>query len=169
VSTGVGDFGPVPRILGLFWATGSFGFEDIRPPPSQALADGKRLSPGGGDRLPVVFMGPNAKSAQFPLHAVPDAWRGPPRSPALIQCGHDGGVPACSWWPALRRSTFQFEEVQAFIAVIGTIPPVSWAPRSPSPRCILKRAWALAHGVQLGYMSLAMDAAAPVARDVPTS
>ena len=66
----VGDFGLLLGILGLFWATKSFDFNEIATGVSQSISD---------NSIPVwaalllcflVFLGPMAKSAQFPLHVL---------------------------------------------------------------------------------------------------
>jgi len=74
----VGDFGLLLGILGLFWATNSFDFKEIATGISQSVSE---------NSLPIwaalllcflVFLGPMAKSAQFPLHVwLPDAMEGP--------------------------------------------------------------------------------------------
>ena len=81
----VGDFGLLLGILGLFWATKSFDFDEIALGVSQSVSE---------NSLPVwaalllcflVFLGPMAKSAQFPLHVwLPDAMEGPTPISALI-------------------------------------------------------------------------------------
>ena len=81
----VGDFGLLLGILGLFWATNSFDFNEIATVISQSVSD---------NSLPIwaalllcflVFLGPMAKSAQFPLHVwLPDAMEGPTPISALI-------------------------------------------------------------------------------------
>jgi NAD(P)H-quinone oxidoreductase subunit 5 len=81
----VGDFGLLLGILGLYWATGSFEF-DVMGTKLQALVASGYLSAGLAALLAVlVFLGPVAKSAQFPLHVwLPDAMEGPTPISALI-------------------------------------------------------------------------------------
>ncbi|NCJ06020.1 NAD(P)H-quinone oxidoreductase subunit 5 [Synechococcales cyanobacterium C] len=85
VTNRVGDFGLLLGILGLFWATGSFDFEVIGERLQDLVASGA-LSMGVAVLLGVlVFLGPVAKSAQFPLHVwLPDAMEGPTPISALI-------------------------------------------------------------------------------------
>jgi len=82
----VGDFGLLLGISGLFWATGKLRASRTSAfRLSQALADGKRLSTGGGDPLPVWCSwgdGPNRPSSPTSCLVGPTPWRGPtPISP----------------------------------------------------------------------------------------
>jgi NAD(P)H-quinone oxidoreductase subunit 5 len=81
----VGDFGLLLGILGLYWATGSFEFEVIGA-HLRAFVESGYLSAGLAALFAVlVFLGPVAKSAQFPLHVwLPDAMEGPTPISALI-------------------------------------------------------------------------------------
>ena len=81
----VGDFGLLLGILGLYWATGSFEF-DVIGEQLKAFVESGYLSAGLAALFAVlVFLGPVAKSAQFPLHVwLPDAMEGPTPISALI-------------------------------------------------------------------------------------
>jgi NAD(P)H-quinone oxidoreductase subunit 5 len=81
----VGDFGLLLGILGLYWATGSFEF-DVIGAHLRAFVESGYLSSGLAALFAVlVFLGPVAKSAQFPLHVwLPDAMEGPTPISALI-------------------------------------------------------------------------------------
>lgn len=81
----VGDFGLLLGILGLYWATGSFEF-DVIGAHLKAFVESGYLSAGIAALFAVlVFLGPVAKSAQFPLHVwLPDAMEGPTPISALI-------------------------------------------------------------------------------------
>jgi NAD(P)H-quinone oxidoreductase subunit 5 len=85
VTNRVGDFGLLLGILGLYWATHSFDFGVIGDRLQEAVASGS-LSGGLAALLAIlVFLGPVAKSAQFPLHVwLPDAMEGPTPISALI-------------------------------------------------------------------------------------
>ena len=85
VTNRVGDFGLLLGILGLYWATGSFEFSVIGERLEELVATGA-LSAGLATFFAVlVFLGPVAKSAQFPLHVwLPDAMEGPTPISALI-------------------------------------------------------------------------------------
>jgi NAD(P)H-quinone oxidoreductase subunit 5 len=85
VTNRVGDFGLLLGILGLYWATGSFDFQIVGDRLQELVETG---AIGGGLAALfaiLVFMGPVAKSAQFPLHVwLPDAMEGPTPISALI-------------------------------------------------------------------------------------
>jgi NAD(P)H-quinone oxidoreductase subunit 5 len=158
----VGDFGLLLGILGLFWATGSFGFEEIGSRLSAAVAGGS-LSNGAAVLLCLlVFMGPMAKSAQFPLHVwLPDAMEGPTPISALI---HAATMVAAGVFLVARLQPVYapFPLVQVVIAVIGTITLVLGASIALTQQD-LKKGLAYSTVSQLGYMMLAMGCGAPVA------
>ncbi|MCT0224668.1 NAD(P)H-quinone oxidoreductase subunit 5 [Synechococcus sp. CS-1328] len=158
----VGDFGLLLGILGLFWATGSFGFEEIGARLSEAVAGGS-LSTGVAVILCLlVFMGPMAKSAQFPLHVwLPDAMEGPTPISALIHAATM--VAAGVFLVARLQPVYEpFAAVQLTIAVIGTITLVLGASIALT-QMDLKKGLAYSTVSQLGYMMLAMGCGAPVA------
>jgi len=158
----VGDFGLLLGILGLFWATGSFGFEQIGAGLQQAVAGGS-LSNGVAVILCLlVFMGPMAKSAQFPLHVwLPDAMEGPTPISALI---HAATMVAAGVFLVARLQPVYgpFPAVQATIAVVGTITLVLGASIALT-QMDLKKGLAYSTVSQLGYMMLAMGCGAPMA------
>ena len=81
----VGDFGLLLGILGLYWATGTFGFEEMGDRLTELVSSGAVSSFLAGLLAILIFMGPAAKSAQFPLHVwLPDAMEGPTPISALI-------------------------------------------------------------------------------------
>jgi NAD(P)H-quinone oxidoreductase subunit 5 len=158
----VGDFGLLLGILGLFWATGSFGFEEIGSRLSEAVAGGS-VSNGVAVLLCLlVFMGPMAKSAQFPLHVwLPDAMEGPTPISALI---HAATMVAAGVFLVARLQPVYapFPAVQVVIAVIGTITLFLGASIALTQQD-LKKGLAYSTVSQLGYMMLAMGCGAPVA------
>ena len=85
VTNRVGDFGLLLGMLGLYWATGSFEFGVIGDRLNELVTSGA-LSAGLAALFAIlVFLGPVAKSAQFPLHVwLPDAMEGPTPISALI-------------------------------------------------------------------------------------
>jgi NAD(P)H-quinone oxidoreductase subunit 5 len=85
VTNRVGDFGLLLGILALYWATGSFEFNEIGDRLQELVQSGS-LSVGLASFFAIlVFLGPVAKSAQFPLHVwLPDAMEGPTPISALI-------------------------------------------------------------------------------------
>jgi NAD(P)H-quinone oxidoreductase subunit 5 len=158
----VGDFGLLLGILGLFWATGSFGFEQIGSRLQAAVAGGD-LSQGIAVLLCLlVFMGPMAKSAQFPLHVwLPDAMEGPTPISALIHAATM--VAAGVFLVARLQPVFEpFAAVQLVIAVVGTITLVLGASIALTQHD-LKKGLAYSTVSQLGYMMLAMGCGAPLA------
>jgi NAD(P)H-quinone oxidoreductase subunit 5 len=85
VTNRVGDFGLLLGMLGLYWATGSFEFETIGTQLQSFVASGYLSSALAALFAILVFLGPVAKSAQFPLHVwLPDAMEGPTPISALI-------------------------------------------------------------------------------------
>ena len=158
----VGDFGLLLGILGLFWATGSFGFEQIGSRLQAAVAGGD-LSQGIAVLLCLlVFMGPMAKSAQFPLHVwLPDAMEGPTPISALIHAATM--VAAGVFLVARLQPVFEpFAAVQLVIAVVGTITLFLGASIALTQQD-LKKGLAYSTVSQLGYMMLAMGCGAPLA------
>jgi NAD(P)H-quinone oxidoreductase subunit 5 len=158
----VGDFGLLLGILGLFWATGSFGFEEIGVRLQQAVANGSVSTAVAVLLCLLVFMGPMAKSAQFPLHVwLPDAMEGPTPISALI---HAATMVAAGVFLVARLQPVYapFPAVQAVIAVIGTITLFLGASIALTQQD-LKKGLAYSTVSQLGYMMLAMGCGAPVA------
>jgi len=158
----VGDFGLLLGILGLFWATGSFGFEEIGSRLQEAVASGT-LSNGVAVLLCLlVFMGPMAKSAQFPLHVwLPDAMEGPTPISALIHAATM--VAAGVFLVARLQPVYEpFPAVQLVIAVVGTITLFLGASIALTQQD-LKKGLAYSTVSQLGYMMLAMGCGAPLA------
>ena len=158
----VGDFGLLLGILGLFWATGSFGFQGIADGLATAVSSG--VVPGWAALALclLVFMGPMAKSAQFPLHVwLPDAMEGPTPISALI---HAATMVAAGVFLVARLEPLysQFPSVGVFIAVIGTLTCFLGASIALT-QMDLKKGLAYSTVSQLGYMMLAMGCGAPVA------
>jgi len=81
----VGDFGLLLGMLGLYWATGTFEFGEMGDRLTSLVNSGA-ISIGLATLFAIlVFIGPAAKSAQFPLHVwLPDAMEGPTPISALI-------------------------------------------------------------------------------------
>ncbi|MEN9203153.1 MAG: NAD(P)H-quinone oxidoreductase subunit 5 [Thermostichus sp. DG02_3_bins_51] len=81
----VGDFGLLLGILGFYWLSGSFEFNEIGRNLQEMLASGSMSTGLVALFAVLVFLGPVAKSAQFPLHVwLPDAMEGPTPISALI-------------------------------------------------------------------------------------
>ena len=158
----VGDFGLLLGILGLFWATGSFDFEGIALGIGQAIESGSVPMWGALTICFLVFMGPMAKSAQFPLHVwLPDAMEGPTPISALI---HAATMVAAGVFLVARLEPLysQFPLVGLVIALVGTITCFLGASIALT-QMDLKKGLAYSTVSQLGYMMLAMGCGAPVA------
>ena len=85
VTNRVGDFGLLLGMLGLYWATGSFEFGVMGERLEELVSSGTLWSGLAVIFAILVFLGPVAKSAQFPLHVwLPDAMEGPTPISALI-------------------------------------------------------------------------------------
>jgi NAD(P)H-quinone oxidoreductase subunit 5 len=158
----VGDFGLLLGILGLFWATGSFDFENIASGLSASMADGRVAGWAATALCLFVFMGPMAKSAQFPLHVwLPDAMEGPTPISALI---HAATMVAAGVFLVARLEPLYglFPDVRLVIAVVGTITCFLGASIALT-QMDLKKGLAYSTVSQLGYMMLAMGCGAPIA------
>jgi NAD(P)H-quinone oxidoreductase subunit 5 len=110
----------------------------------------------------LVFMGPMAKSAQFPLHVwLPDAMEGPTPISALI---HAATMVAAGVFLVARLQPVYapFPAVQLVIAIVGTITLFLGASIALTQQD-LKKGLAYSTVSQLGYMMLAMGCGAPVA------
>ena len=158
----VGDFGLLLGMLGLFWATGSFGFEEAGARLQQAVGDGSVSGAVAVLICLLIFMGPMAKSAQFPLHVwLPDAMEGPTPISALI---HAATMVAAGVFLVARLQPIYaaFPVVNLVIAVIGTITLFLGASIALT-QMDLKKGLAYSTVSQLGYMMLAMGCGAPAA------
>ena len=158
----VGDFGLLLGILGLFWATKSFDFNDIAVGISQSLADNSLPNWAPLLLCFLVFLGPMAKSAQFPLHVwLPDAMEGPTPISALI---HAATMVAAGVFLVARLDPLYtlFPTMQFIIALVGTITCFLGASIALT-QMDLKKGLAYSTVSQLGYMMLAMGCGAPLA------
>ncbi len=158
----VGDFGLLLGILGLFWATNSFDFNDIAAGISQSLQDNSLPAWAALLLCILVFLGPMAKSAQFPLHVwLPDAMEGPTPISALI---HAATMVAAGVFLVARLDPLYslFPSMQFIIAMIGTITCFLGASIALT-QMDLKKGLAYSTVSQLGYMMLAMGCGAPLA------
>jgi len=155
VTNRVGDFGLLLGILGLFWATGSFDFGVIGDRLSQLIETGSISNLLAILLAILVFLGPVAKSAQFPLHVwLPDAMEGPTPISALI---HAATMVAAGVF-LIARMYPVFEHVPAAMNVIaftGAFTAFLGASIAITQNDI-KKGLAYSTISQLGYMVMAM-------------
>jgi NAD(P)H-quinone oxidoreductase subunit 5 len=159
VTNRVGDFGLLLGMLGLYWATGSFDFQIMGDRLQELVASG---AIGGGLAAlfaVLVFMGPVAKSAQFPLHVwLPDAMEGPTPISALI---HAATMVAAGVF-LIARMYPTFEHIPAAmntIAWTGAVTAFLGASIAITQNDI-KKGLAYSTMSQLGYMVMAMGVGA---------
>ena len=151
----VGDFGLLLGILGLYWATRSFDFEVIGD-RLQDLVQSGALSGGVAALFAIlVFLGPVAKSAQFPLHVwLPDAMEGPTPISALI---HAATMVAAGVF-LIARMFPVFEHIPAAMTVIAWTGGVTafLGATIAVTQMDIKKGLAYSTMSQLGYMVMAM-------------
>ncbi|KZL48279.1 NAD(P)H-quinone oxidoreductase subunit F [Nodularia spumigena CENA596] len=155
VTNRVGDFGLLLGILGLFWATGSFDFGVMGDRLAQLVETGSISNFLAILLAILVFLGPVAKSAQFPLHVwLPDAMEGPTPISALI---HAATMVAAGVF-LIARMYPVFEHVPAAMNVIaftGAFTAFLGASIAMTQNDI-KKGLAYSTISQLGYMVMAM-------------
>jgi len=155
----VGDFGLLLGILGLYWATGSFEFEVMGDRLQDLVQSGYISNSLAVVFAILVFLGPVAKSAQFPLHVwLPDAMEGPTPISALI---HAATMVAAGVF-LIARMYPVFEDVPAAMNVIaftGAFTAFLGATIAITQNDI-KKGLAYSTISQLGYMVMAMGVGA---------
>ncbi len=151
----VGDFGLLLGILGLYWATQSFNFEIMGERLGYLLNTGQVSTLLATLLAVLVFLGPVAKSAQFPLHVwLPDAMEGPTPISALI---HAATMVAAGVF-LIARMYPVFEQVPGAMQVIawtGAFTAFLGATIAITQNDI-KKGLAYSTISQLGYMVMAM-------------
>ncbi|MGB3655106.1 MAG: NADH-quinone oxidoreductase subunit L, partial [Rivularia sp. (in: cyanobacteria)] len=159
VTNRVGDFGLLLGILGLFWATGSFEFEIMGDRLAELVQTGSLSNVLAILFAILVFLGPVAKSAQFPLHVwLPDAMEGPTPISALI---HAATMVAAGVF-LIARMYPVFEHVPValnVIAYVGAFTAFMGATIALTQNDI-KKGLAYSTISQLGYMVMAMGVGA---------
>ncbi|NJR48612.1 MAG: NAD(P)H-quinone oxidoreductase subunit 5 [Leptolyngbyaceae cyanobacterium CSU_1_3] len=159
VTNRVGDFGLLLGILGLYWSTRSFEFDVIGDRLQDLVATGSMSGFVAGLFAILVFLGPVAKSAQFPLHVwLPDAMEGPTPISALI---HAATMVAAGVF-LIARMFPMFEGVPASMDVIawtGAFTAFLGASIAITQNDI-KKGLAYSTMSQLGYMVMAMGVGA---------
>ena len=159
VTNRVGDFGLLLGLLGLYWATGTFEFTEMGARLNELVESGG-LSVSLAILFAIlVFMGPAAKSAQFPLHVwLPDAMEGPTPISALI---HAATMVAAGVF-LIARMFPVFEEIPAVmntIAWTGAFTAFLGASIAITQNDI-KKGLAYSTVSQLGYMVMGMGVGA---------
>lgn len=155
VTNRIGDFGLLLGILGLYWATGSFEF-DVMGDRLHTLVESGALSSLVAVLFAIlVFMGPMAKSAQFPLHVwLPDAMEGPTPISALIHAATmvaAGVFLIARMFPVFTGVPVAMEVIAwtgAFTAFLGATIAIT--------QNDIKKGLAYSTISQLGYMVMAM-------------
>ncbi|MEO0408914.1 MAG: NAD(P)H-quinone oxidoreductase subunit 5, partial [Cyanobacteria bacterium P01_A01_bin.135] len=159
ITNRVGDFGLLLGILALYWATGSFEF-DVVGERLHGLVEAGTLAPAlAGFFAVLVFLGPVAKSAQFPLHVwLPDAMEGPTPISALI---HAATMVAAGVF-LIARMFPMFEALPSAMNIIawtGAVTAFLGASIAITQNDI-KKGLAYSTMSQLGYMVMAMGVGA---------
>lgn len=159
ITNRVGDFGLLLGMLGLYWATNTFDFE-LMGERLEGLVETGSLSVGLATIFGIlVFLGPVAKSAQFPLHVwLPDAMEGPTPISALIHAATM--VAAGVFLIARMYPVFEgFPTVMTVIAWTGCFTAFLGATIAITQNDI-KKGLAYSTISQLGYMVMAMGVGA---------
>ena len=155
VANRVGDFGLLLGMLGLYWATGSFEFNIMGERLGELVTTGSISAFLATLFAILVFLGPAAKSAQFPLHVwLPDAMEGPTPISALI---HAATMVAAGVF-LIARMYPVFENVPVamnLIAWTGAFTAFLGASIALTQNDI-KKGLAYSTVSQLGYMVMAM-------------
>nr|YP_009057901.1 subunit 5 of NADH-plastoquinone oxidoreductase [Nephroselmis astigmatica]AID67680.1 subunit 5 of NADH-plastoquinone oxidoreductase [Nephroselmis astigmatica] len=159
ITNRVGDFGLLLGILGLYGITGSFEFNIQADHLGDFLVQNPQARWFAGLVCGCVFLGPVAKSAQFPLHVwLPDAMEGPTPISALI---HAATMVAAGIFLVARMFPVfdQLPLVMQGIAWTGTFTAFLGATIALT-QSDLKKGLAYSTMSQLGYMMMAMGVGA---------
>nr|YP_009548725.1 NADH-plastoquinone oxidoreductase subunit 5 [Gastoniella chaerophylla]AYW15700.1 NADH-plastoquinone oxidoreductase subunit 5 [Gastoniella chaerophylla] len=155
VTNRIGDFGLLLGILGLYWITGSFEISELCDRFVYLEKVGFLNKIFANIIIILLFLGPVAKSAQFPLHVwLPDAMEGPTPISALI---HAATMVAAGIFFIARifHLISNFPLVMYVISWVGGVTALLGATLAISQKD-LKRGLAYSTMSQLGYMVLAL-------------
>lgn len=151
----VGDFGFLLGLLGLYWATNSFEFNVMGERLGELVQSGLLGSGLAALFTLLVFLGPVAKSAQFPLHVwLPDAMEGPTPISALIHAATmvaAGVFLIARLYPVFEQTPLVMDIIAwtgAFTAFLGASIAIT--------QNDIKKGLAYSTISQLGYMVMAM-------------
>ena len=155
VTNRVGDFGLLLGMLGLYWATGSFEFGVMGDRLEYLVSSGSFSAFLATVFAILVFLGPVAKSAQFPLHVwLPDAMEGPTPISALIHAATmvaAGVFLIARMYPVFENVPLAMSTIAwtgAFTAFLGATIALT--------QNDIKKGLAYSTMSQLGYMVMAM-------------
>nr|YP_010006504.1 NdhF [Mitostemma brevifilis]QNR05179.1 NdhF [Mitostemma brevifilis] len=155
VTNRVGDFGLLLGILGLYWITGSFEFQDLFEIFSNLISNNEVNLFFLTLCAFLLFSGAIAKSAQFPFHVwLPDAMEGPTPISALI---HAATMVAAGIFLVARLLPLfvVIPYIMNLITLIGIITVLLGATLALAHKDI-KRSLAYSTMSQLGYTMLAL-------------
>lgn len=155
ITNRIGDFGLLLGILGFYWMTGCFEFETLFQRFNELVFHHEINFHFASVCAFLLFLGPIAKSAQFPLHVwLPDAMEGPTPISALI---HAATMVAAGIFLIARL--FPLFQVIPFImniiSWVGAITALLGATIALTQKD-LKKGLAYSTMSQLGYMMLAL-------------
>ena len=155
ITNRIGDFGLLLGILGFYWLTGSLEFNTIAIRTQELLIQNDIPKEIIIFFCIALFLGPVAKSAQFPLHVwLPDAMEGPTPISALI---HAATMVAAGVFLVARLLPI-FEQIPLTMDIIawtGSITSLLGASIAIAQKD-LKKGLAYSTMSQLGYMILAL-------------
>nr|YP_009341048.1 NADH dehydrogenase subunit 5 [Gossypium klotzschianum]AJD79928.1 NADH dehydrogenase subunit 5 [Gossypium klotzschianum] len=155
VTNRIGDFGLLLGILGFYWITGSFEFQDLFEIFNNLIYNNEVHFLFVTLCASLLFAGAVAKSAQFPLHVwLPDAMEGPTPISALI---HAATMVAAGIFLVARLLPLfiVIPYIMNLISLIGIITVLLGATLALAQKDI-KRGLAYSTMSQLGYMMLAL-------------
>lgn len=155
ITNRIGDFGLLLSILAFYWMTGSFEFEILFQRFNELLVNHEINFYFANLCALLLFLGPIAKSAQFPLHVwLPDAMEGPTPISALI---HAATMVAAGIFLIARLfPLFQaLPYIMNLISWIGAMTALLGATIALAQKD-LKKGLAYSTMSQLGYMMLAL-------------
>nr|WNE91474.1 NADH dehydrogenase subunit F [Firmiana danxiaensis]WNE91567.1 NADH dehydrogenase subunit F [Firmiana danxiaensis]WNE91753.1 NADH dehydrogenase subunit F [Firmiana danxiaensis]WNE92032.1 NADH dehydrogenase subunit F [Firmiana danxiaensis]WNE92125.1 NADH dehydrogenase subunit F [Firmiana danxiaensis] len=155
VTNRIGDFGLLLGILGFYWITGSFEFQDLFEIFNNLIYKNEVHFLFVTLCASLLFAGAVAKSAQFPLHVwLPDAMEGPTPISALI---HAATMVAAGIFLVARLLPLfiVIPYIMNLISLIGIITVLLGATLALAQKDI-KRGLAYSTMSQLGYMMLAL-------------
>ena len=155
VTNRVGDFGLLLGILGFYWITGSFEFQDLFEIFNNLIYNNEVNFLVVSLCALLLFTGAVAKSAQFPLHVwLPDAMEGPTPISALI---HAATMVAAGIFLVARLLPLfiAIPYIMNLISLISIITVLLGATLALAQKDI-KKGLAYSTMSQLGYMMLAL-------------